>query len=268
MTNMFATMDLTTPINQENQRVSSYRILDTDVYKGKVVATYYIPPVKGAASQSVPFIIVSEVDTPQGPYEFRSTHYIIGRDGTNLTKDRKGVNPNYVIVDNLIVMTLGRHLNDENNVQEMRTFKVWDYASKQNVDREYPSFTELVGAPVSIAIQKKKRFKSMRNPDGSYTDTDVVQETNEVVTFFHPENGATLPEIQNYYQENNSTLDEAMKDRAFVARAGKIPGSALSYHDTWLASNRHVTRDMTAGRVVAAPKAAATTSSDSDDTPW
>ena len=206
------------------------RIIDTDIYSGRIAVAYHGVSAKGAQFIALHF--------KHGDQEYKETIYITNQKGENffLNKDDKTKKvplPGFVVIDDLCLIATEKPLCEQET--EEKVVNIYDFDLKQEVPKSVQVLVGLTDAPISFGIVRILEDQTKKNDQsGEYEPTGKTREVNTIEKVFHTELHLTVPE----------------------ARAGKDRGE---FWDAWLAKNKGQIRDKTSkdGAKSGAPAGAA-----------
>ena len=201
-------LNLTLPENvvveKEQDRISGAKFtLDTGVYLVKIVQAFFSKSAGGATAMNFLF------KTSEGK-DFSQVIYITNKQGGITYTSKKGPNkgmefplPGYLLVDSICKLAVNKPLSevaayDEHSKKYVNvkaiTVSVRDFTSKQNVNKTYDMFTDLMDAKLHLAIEERKVNKQVDNGNG-YENTNEARVINEIVKVFTV-NGLTSTELE------------------------------------------------------------------------
>jgi len=134
-----------------------------------------------------------------GKRTHRETFYVTSRkqaDGTrrNTYTDKKSGKqrplPGMQTVNALAQVAGGKKLHEL--TPEEKVIKLYNFEEKKELPTKVQALTELMGAPILVAIVKKRENKR-KNVDGKWIDTPEERIFNEATKFMHPD-GRTVAE--------------------------------------------------------------------------
>lgn len=170
----------------EDRLGGGYSPRETDIYTFKINAAYAGQSSGGAMSVS----LICQDDIG----EFRETLYITNKSGENFfTKDGKKIPlPGFTIINDLCLIVTGEPL--ANQEPEDKVINVYDFDAGKEVPTSVPMIMPLIGAEVSLAIQKVIEDKNVKNANGEYVPSGETREVNNIVKVFHTETKMTVAE--------------------------------------------------------------------------
>lgn len=170
----------------EDRLGGGFSVRETDIYTFKIKAAYAGKSQSGAMNVS---IIATD---SQG--EYRETIYITNKKGENFfVKDGKKVPlPGFTIINDLCLIATGEPLSEQET--EDKVINLYDYDAKKEVPTSVPMIMALVGAEVSLSVQKNLEDKNAKNDAGEYIPTGETRETNTIGKVFHTETKMTVVE--------------------------------------------------------------------------
>jgi len=199
---------------------------ETDIYTFKIKAAYAGKSQGGAMNVSL-----IAVDS-QG--EYRETIYITNKKGENFfVKDGKKIPlPGFTIINDLCLIATGEPLSEQET--EEKVINLYDFEAKKEVPTSVPMIMALVGAEVSLAIQKNLEDKKEKDAAGDYAPTGETRETNTISKVFHTETKMTVVEALEGAEEakfwdawleknKGKVFDRTQKDAGGGKPAGARP---------------------------------------------
>jgi hypothetical protein len=236
-------------LEQAQDRLGGFQVLDSGVYTGKIKAIY-----AGKADRSNAQNVTLILDIP-GQAEYRETFWITNKNGENwfAAKDKSGQAtgkksplPGFTVVNDLCLVTTGKPLAQQ--AHEEKILNIWDFEARRELPKSVPVLVELLGQEVSLGIMKQLENKTVQQGN-EYVPTAETREVNYTDKVFH------FP--------SNVTVAEAEK-----AQTDGVEPKAV-FHDAWKEKNTGTVRDKReikdgqsaqggkAGRPGAAPQAGA-----------
>ena len=208
MTNNEPALSLDDILNYETPSTGSSKFkLETDVYNAIIKCLYITEAATGTEVTHLVFE-ANGVEKDLSLYtSFKGTknHTKIDEKTGKATST-----PDYIKIAKLCYLLTGKVIN--NSPVETKAIQVMDWASKGKKIIQVPCYSEMINKPVKIALEQHERFKSERNAQGVYVQT---QET------------FTSYEINDFY---DITTGQNAKEKA-----GGLEPKAMN---TWLASNK------------------------------
>lgn len=231
MSNVFAGLKKD-GVKESEDRVGGFRIHETDIYDAEILAMYTIKSAGGAHGVHL------SLKFPDGGL-YDEDIYVTDREGKN-TYTKDGVTsylPGWNHADHIAICATGSKGLGELDVED-KTFKVYDANAKAQLPKSVPTFVEVIGKHIWVAILKTRENKSVKGNDGKYVPTAEERFTNSIDKVFDFDTKLTIAE----------------------AREGK----PAAFYDQWLAQNKGKVRDNykavagqgQAGRPTGAPPAA------------
>lgn len=235
MNNMFG--NLTTDGVEESQdRLGGFRVLETDAYTGTIKAAY---AGKSANSNSQSVTIILEHDGG----EYRETFWVTNKNGENFYVDARDNNKKkplagFTHIDDICLVTTNKGLSQQ--ATEDKVMNIYDPDQKKELPKSVPMLVELLGKKVTLGILKELRNKQAKDGNGVYQDTADSREENSTDKVFHFPSNLTVVEARKQIQtptfygawvERNrgQTRDRrSIKDGAAGGQAGRTgrPGGA------------------------------------------
>ena len=214
MPNIFGNLT-TEGLEQSQDRLGGFRVLDSDAYTGTIKAAYAGKSANSKA-QSISVIL----DTEKG--EYRETFWITNRNNENFFRNKQDTNkkvplPGFVLVEDLCLVTTNKPLAEQTT--EDKVMNVYDPEAKKEIPKSVPMLVELLGQKVTFGILRELRNKQLKDDaTGEYKDTAESREENATDKVFHFPSNLTVVE----------------------ARQGT---TVATFFNAWLEKNKGVTRD-------------------------
>lgn len=132
--------------------------------------------------------------------DYRETVYVTNKDGDNffLNKNdakKKSPLPGFTLVSDICQIICGKELCEMED--EEKVIKLYDYDLKKEVPTTVPMLVEALGKTVSVAIQKRRVNKQVKNAAGAYVDTNEAREENVIEKAFDTDTKLTVYEAKN-----------------------------------------------------------------------
>jgi hypothetical protein len=222
-------------LEQAQDRIGGFGAIETDIYDMKVTMAYAIESQGGA--QGVAFTF------DNGGREYRETVYVTSKKGENFylnpsDKTKKLPLPGFTVANDICLATTEQPLSAQPT--EEKIVNIYDFDQKKEVPKSVQVLVDLIGKPVTLAINKVLENKSEKKGD-EYVPTAETREVNQIDKVFHTETRVTMVEARNQ--------------------------QPAAFYDAWLGRNKGQTRDKrtikdgssagTAGRPGQAPTAGA-----------
>lgn len=208
-------------VKHEQDRVGAGSFtLESDIYLATIKHAFYKESENtGAKAVEFAFDLGNEK-------EFNSTQWVTSgtAKGCKHTYTDKDGKEHYlagftVANDIALIITGGKSLFDLEH--EEKTIKVYNKELQQQIPTDVPTFTELTGKQVRLAVIKKVEPVFEKDAQGNYTvPTDKTRESNEILYVFDADDKRTANEM-----------------RAEIETA--------SFYDKWLATWQGKTKDLT-----------------------
>lgn len=213
--------------------------LPTNIYEAVIKTAYFRD---SASSKSKSLNLIMSV----GGKEIRNTAWVIGTKGTN--KDKNGNNlSGYNQMAALCMLIVGKDIGDMD--VEDRTVKLYDAASKKEINQSVDCFVELHEQKVMIALQQIKEDKTKKNENtGDYEPTGETREVNEVVKFFGEDKLVTISEVKEYIKGLGGNWNDVVNNGELLKAVSKIPEEKGVYANKWLESNKDQIWDKSTGK--------------------
>lgn len=171
--------------------LGGFKVWDTNGYEAVVKAIFIGTSKSGAKFAGIHLNIDNQ--------EYREQIYFTNKEGENFYIDKNSQEPKempgFQTVNELVMLTTGIGLLDENQVIEDKVLKLYDPESKAETNQSVPCVVEAHGKSIIVGIQKVKEFKQKKNDaTGTYENTDEIRETNQINKVFHAETQGTVTE--------------------------------------------------------------------------
>ncbi|MFV0357758.1 MAG: hypothetical protein ACK5LG_22030 [Bacteroides thetaiotaomicron] len=204
------------------------RVIDTDIYTGKIAMAYFGTSTKGSQFIALTFKF--------GDQEYKETCYITNQKGENffLNKQdntKKVPLPGFVVIDDLCQIITGKPLCEQDH--EEKAVAIYDFDLKKDVATNVPVLVDLLNQEVSLGI-----VKSLVNKKGPAPDYALLAETreeNNIEKVFHTETKMTVPEARKgdsvgtfwdaWLDKNKGQVRNKVKEVTAPGKPGQ-PGSA------------------------------------------
>lgn len=210
-------------LEQQKDSLGGFSVLDSGSYDAKITAAYVTTSAKGAMAIN----LVCDIDGR----EYREQLWITNSKGENYFINKKTNSrvplPGFTIVNDICLCTVGSDLKELDTTP--RVFKIYDYDTKQEMPKEVPTITDLMGKEITLGILKQIVDKNVKNDAGDYVPSGETREENVIDKVFHCETKMTVNEAKDGKKE-------------------------ASFHAKWLAKNEGQVRNRSKG----APKAEGT----------
>ena len=195
-------------------------LLESDVYPATIKAAFLGTSSGGATSLTVLFDL--------GTSEYRETLYITNKAGKNFYTNSQGEKnylPGFVTADEICLLAAQKPL--AKMTTEKKVFKVYNSTAKMEVPTEVDALTELEGRQIKLGILQERRFKSVKQADGSYVDSSETQDSNIISKVFSAKHDKTANECRAQVEEASfiQQWKERWKGKLSDRTAGKAPAS-------------------------------------------
>lgn len=211
MGNMFANLGNKEGVKTAEDRLGGFHVFETDIYEAEIAAMYSIKSPKGAGGVHLTLKI--------GGNEYNEDVYVTNTKGENtFVKDNVTYFlPGWNHMDHIALVATGEKGLAQLDVED-KTFKVWDANAKQALPKSVPTFVEVLGKKIWVAIVKSEENKSVQQGD-KYVPTNEKRIVNSIDKVFDFDTKLT------------------------VAEATANPPKPAEFFDAWLAQNKGVTRN-------------------------
>src|SRR5690606_8884096 len=140
--------------------------------------------------------------------------------------------PGLTIINDLCLIATGEPLSEQET--EEKLINLYDFEATKEVPTSAPMITDLVGAEISLAIQKNLEDKKEKDAAGDYAPTGETRETNTISKVFHTETKMTVVEALEGAEEakfwdawleknKGKVFDRTQKDAGGGKPAGARP---------------------------------------------
>lgn len=172
---------------------SSFGPVESGVYNCTVDMAYMGKSTGGALNVNLTL-------KTAGGDEINETIYISSGDakGNKFTYTKEGVEhnlPGYSLINNLCLLTVRQPLSSLQD--EEKVIKIFDYATRQDVNTTVPVLTQLLGQSINVGIIKKVVDKNVQNENKDWVPSGETREQNEIDVFFRASDNLTAFEIAN-----------------------------------------------------------------------
>lgn len=193
MTAVFGNVS-TDGLEEAQDRVGGFRVLETDAYKGTIKMAY-VGKAANSKARSVTIVLA------HASGEYRETLWVTNRNDENFyVKDgKKNALPGFTIVDDICVMTTNKGLTEQ--AAEEKVVNLYDFDQKKEVPTSVPMLVDLLGKEVTLGIQKHLVNKQAKDGNGEYQDTAETREVNVIDKVFHVPSNLTVVEARNGVQQ-------------------------------------------------------------------
>ncbi|QIG70529.1 single-stranded DNA-binding protein [Rhizobium phage RHph_N38] len=209
MGNIFAGLGNKEGVKGAEDRVGGFQVFETDIYEAEIAAMYSIKSTKGAGGVHLTLKI--------GDKEYNEDVWVTNTKGENtFTKD--GVTyflPGWNHVDHIALVATGEKGLAQLDVED-KTFKVYDPNAKQALPKSVPTFVEVLGKKIWVALVKSEENKSVKEGE-KYVPTSEKRVVNSI----------------------DKVFDYGTKLTVAEATSGK----PAEFFDAWLAQNKGKTRN-------------------------
>lgn len=206
---------------------SSYAVKPSGVYPATVKVAYFEKSSKGALGLNLTFGL-------EDGSEYKETLYVTsGNDKGNkpyyTNKDGEKVYlPGFLNADAIALLITGKPLSE--CATERKVVKIYNYDQKQEVPTEVDCVTALHGQQVQLGIIQEKSYKSEKQQDGTYKETDETRETNQIDKVFHKDTGKTVNEYRAKVEQADFKAKwlERWNGKVKDKTTGKSPSGAVT----------------------------------------
>lgn len=168
------------------------QILESDIYDGAIKQAYTDIYQSGARFIAFSFDL--------NGVEYRENLLITTKDGVNYYErdGKKRPLTGFTAADHICQAATGNPLSSM--VTEPKVIQAWDSDARAMTNQTKEVLVDLIGAPITLAIQKIRRNKQEKTDTG-YVDTPEAEELNEIHTVFNTQYKITVREAQNGVEE-------------------------------------------------------------------
>lgn len=182
-----------------------FQTLPSDVYDA-VIAMAYVDKSKGGAQ-----FIEFEFKLPDNKTHKETVYVTSGDDkGNKFTYEKNGKEfylPGYILADEICAVTTEQLLSQQDS--DNRLVEVYDFESKQKLQKEFPVLIDLIGKKLKIAISETKENKKEK-VGGKWVETSEVRMSNNISKAFSTD-GLTVNELMD--GETDSAFMEKWLDK-------------------------------------------------------
>lgn len=220
-------------LEKTEDRLGGGGILDTDVYKGKLIAVY-LGKSQSSKARSATYLMKME-----NGYQYSETTYFTNRNDENFYKngDAKVALPGFQTLNSACLLYSGQPLTAQTT--EKRTFDIYDFEQKKDIATEVDCIAGLFDKDILVAIERQTVDKQKKGDNGYY-NTGETRDQNEIVKFFHPDSRRTSTEcldqlesavfIDKWLEKNQGKTRNKAKGKA--GKSGAPGASADSSEET------------------------------------
>ena len=167
-------------------------VLDSGLYKAKVVLAYLIKATSGA----IGLALTLKTD---GGAEIRQTVYMTSgtaKGGKNYyEKDgQKNYLPGFLTANSLALLTVGKEISELD--PEPKVVPVYSKEAKAEVPTKVAMLVELLGKEILVGLIRQTVDKTKKDDAGEYQPTGEVRDENEIDKLFRASDRMTTAEIR------------------------------------------------------------------------
>jgi hypothetical protein len=168
-------------------------VLDSGIYKAKVVLAYLIKATSGAVG------LVLNLKTDAGR-EIRQTIYMTSgtaKGGTNFYTNKDGEKqylPGFLVANSLALLTIGKEISDLST--DVKVVNAYSKEAKAEVPTKVDMLTDLLGQEILVGLIKQTVDKNQKNDAGEYIATGETRDENEIDKLFRARDRMTVAEIR------------------------------------------------------------------------
>ena len=174
-------------LETQTDTLGGYSPLESGAYDAEIKALYVTTSASGAMALN----LVADVEGR----EYRETIYITNKNKENFfTSAKTGKKvplPGFTIINDLCLCAIGKELCELET--ETKVVKVYDFETKQELPKEVPMVTDVLGSRVCLGILKEVVDKNVKSGD-SYVPSGETREQNTINKVFHAETHMTVKE--------------------------------------------------------------------------
>lgn len=184
--------------NQSDQLGGGGYILETNVYDFEITKAYGDYSANGALGLFLEFTSVN------GGQNYRETLYVTNRNGEATFEDKRSGKqvplPSIAIADAICQCAAGVSLNQLD--MQPKVIDVYDSDAGKELPTEKQVAMDLLGKPITLAIQKSTVNKTVKNEaTGKWEPINEAREENQIRHVFHTESGMTYAEAKEGKEE-------------------------------------------------------------------
>jgi len=218
-------------LETQTDSLGGFSPLESGAYDAEIKALYVTTSASGAMALN----LVADVEGR----EYRETIYITNKNKENFfTSKQTGKKvplPGFTIINDLCLCAIGKELCELDT--ETKVVKVYDFETKQELPKEVPMVTDVLGSKVCLGILKEVVDKNMKSGD-SYVPSGETREQNTINKVFHAETHMTVNEAKDgkkeatfydkWVQKHAGKTVNRSKGAAGTAGAPKKPAAAAA----------------------------------------
>lgn len=190
-------------VNKVDTLGGGRQILESDIYDGVIKQAYADKYASGA------MFVALTVDINGTDYEERLL--LTNSKGENffVRNNKKSPMPGFTIMEHICLATIGSTLSQV--ATEPKVLQAWDSDARAMTNQSKEVLVDLIGQPITLAIQKIRKNKQEKADDGKWVDINEPIEENEITHVFNTEYKITVLEANNGVSEPtfyNAWLDK------------------------------------------------------------
>lgn len=204
-----------------------FQTLPSDVYDA-VISMAYVSKSTGGAQ-----FIEFEFKLPEGKIH-KETVYVTSGDakGNKFTYEKNGKEfylPGYILADEICAVASEQLLSQQDS--DERLVEVYDFETKQKVQKEYPVLIDLIGKKLKLAILQVEENKKEKI-GGQWKSINEVRTSNSIDKAFN-EDGLTTNELMDgietpEFMEKWLDKNKGKAKNTYKEVAGATGGSSMS----------------------------------------
>jgi len=203
-------------LEKAEDRLGGGGVLDTNVYKGKLIAAY-LGKSQSSKARNITYLIKME-----NGFDYSETSYFTNKSDENfyMNGDKKVGLPGFQTLNSACLLYTGKGITAQTT--ETRTFDIYNFEQKKDIATQVECIAGLFDKDVLVAIERQTVDKQKKGSNGYY-NTGETRDQNEIVKFFTTDSKRTSTEC----------LDQIAEP---------------VFHDKWLEKNEGKTRNKSKGK--------------------
>lgn len=203
--NILAGLKTDSSIEEGNDSIGGFSILDSNIHKLKVKLAYVTFSAGKAMALNLQLDVLGIPEpggglTPAASKDIRQQFWMTSGEakGCKNYYEKDGVKhylPGFNQANALCLLTVGKEIAAMTTTQ--KTINLYDPAAKKEVPTEVSVFMDLIGVEILAGVLKQIEDKSTKDANtGKYVPTGETRETNEIDKLFRLKDGLTVIEIK------------------------------------------------------------------------
>lgn len=191
---MFDNLKTDDAIAHEGDYLGGSRILDTDAYT-LAIDVAYLDVSKGGAN-SVNVVLKSQDGKLVRQQWWVTSGTAKGCKNYYEKDGKKSYLPGFSAANNFALLAVGEELSTLAERSEEKVLNLYDFEARKEVPTKKKVLTGLLGAEITVGVERQKVDKTAKNDAGAYVPTGETREQNEIVKSFRAKDGLTATEIR------------------------------------------------------------------------